>query len=253
MNHKSIILSILVLALFSCESKVKSDATVSEIENSDNTIPESQAVVDKKTKYRDTIAIDYAKNEKLLEVLKMLPESTMASWEWSKADREKTVAYIKQHNFIIDSTEMYNNIKYIEPNTMGIQVVDGFWTLSIYPFSEDEYFVVTNDIVGDGNDIQTFNFKKNELTPTKMINWFSEFDSKLLANNTAACIALLEDNKLTFEYDFSDKNTIKIASWSLNKDEADSCLKGNAINYELNKVKRTFEITKIYWENNQTE
>ncbi|OAD44551.1 hypothetical protein [Polaribacter atrinae] len=253
MNYKIIILLILSIGFFSCESNVKKSLKPNETENIEKTVSEPKPEIKIKNEFRDTISVDYLKNKKLLDILKVLPESTMRSWEWKKVDREKTVSFIEKNNFIIDTTEMYNNIKYIQPNTIGIQVVDGFWTLSIYQFEENDFFIVTNDIVGDGNDIQTFNFKNNELTPTKMINWFNDFDSKLLLKNSTECIELLEDNQLTFEYDFRDKNMIKISSWLLNKNESKGCLKGNSINYKLNKSNKTFDITIIYWKNNETE
>ncbi|MEN7547198.1 hypothetical protein AAG747_04720 [Rapidithrix thailandica] len=252
-NYKITLFLLLSLGFFSCDSKIKSNTKIVETENTKTMISDPVPEVEEKNQYADTISINYLENKKLLEILKLVPESTMGSWEWSKKEREKTVEFIEKNNFIVDTTEMYNTIKYIQPNTIGIQVVDGFWTLSIYQFDENDFFVVTNDMVGDGNDIQTFNFINNKLTPTKMINWFGEFYTNLLLNNSTDCIQLLEENLLTFEYDFSDENMVEISSWLLNKNEADHCLKGNSINYKLNKSKRTFEVTKIHWKENTTE
>ena len=148
---------------------------------------------------------------------------------------------------------MYNNIKYVKPNTIGIQVVDGFWTLSIYEFDKNDFFIITNDIVGDGNDIQTFNLIKEKLTPIKMINWFSEFDYKLLLNESTNCIELLEENQLTYNYDFNDKNIITISSWLMNETENANCLKGNSVKYKLNKENRIFDIVDVYWKSDKTE
>ncbi|PZW37576.1 hypothetical protein LX95_02885 [Mesonia algae] len=252
-NYKTIIFLILSIVIFSCNSEVKQKSKLVEQKNNETSDTEPTYELEEKVKYRDTIQINYLKNKKLLNILTLLPESTMDSWEWSKKDRERTVEFIEKNNFIIDSTQMYNNIKYIKPNTIGIQVVDGFWTLSIYEFNENDYFVVTNDIVGDGNDIQTFNFKNGKLTPTKMVNWFSEFDNKLLLNKSTDCIELLEENQLTYNYNFNDKNIILISSWLLNESENKNCLIGNSIKYELNKEKRTFDIADIYWKKDKSE
>ena len=176
----------------------------------------------------------------------------MRSWEWSKEDRNTTVESIVNNNYFIDSTETYNNIKYINPNTLGIQVIDGFWTLSIYEFNENHSFVVTNDIVGDGNDIQTFVFINNRLTPTKMINWFDKFYSDLRLNNTEKCVEFIENNQLSFNYDFTNPNIVIISSW-LTQEEAQNCLKGNSIKYKLNKKNKTFDIVDIYWKKDKTE
>ncbi|PHS08592.1 MAG: hypothetical protein COA88_06410 [Kordia sp.] len=145
---------------------------------------------------------------------------------------------------------MYNNIKYLKPNTLGIQVVDGFWTLSIYEFNENHSFIVTNNIVGDRNNIQTFNFINNKITPLKMINWFGGFEYKLLINNTTDCIELLENNLVSYNYNFSDKDIVEI-SGALNKEESENCFKGNTIKYKLNKKDRTFDIVDVYWKNDK--
>jgi len=223
------------------EAKKRKDLTLLKPSNS------------KSSEYRDTIAINYKDNKKVLDVLTLFPETDMGSWNWSQKERIDMVNYIKKNNVVIDSTEMFLNIKYVKPNTIGIQVVDGSWTLSIYEFDENDYFVVTNDIVGDGNDIRTYNLKNKKLTPTKMVNWFSEFDNKLLIDKSNNCIELLEDNQLTFTYNFSEKDVVKISSWLLNKKESNNCLKGNAIDYRINKAKRTFDITNVYWKKNKTE
>ncbi|MFD2562902.1 PA3715 family protein [Aquimarina rubra] len=206
----------------------------------------------KAVEFRDTIAVDYHKNKTLLNILKQLPETTLNSWEWSKKDRIKTVDFIKKNNYLIDSTETYNTIKYIKPNTIGIQVVDGFWTLSIYEFNENHHFIITNDIVGDGNDVQTFNFINNEIKPLKMTNWFDGFEYNLLSNNKVDCIKLLEDQQLTYNYNLKDKSSIEISSFSLAKNEAKNCLNGNTIKYKLNKRDKTFDIIDVYWKKDKT-
>lgn len=234
---------LLLIILNSCIQNAKKESTNLKTSN-------ITTEIDQDLSYRDTIAIDYSKHEKLLTVLKLLPESTMNSWEWSKKDREKTVECIEQNNFIIDSTKLYHNINYIKPNTMCIQVVDGLWTLSLYEFQKNHYFIVTNDIVGDGNDVQTFNFINNEIVPLKMINWFDGAGYKLLKQNDVnECHQVIEDNFLSFNYDFSHKSEIKISSW-LTQNDSEGCLKGNTIKYKLNKQTKTFDVVDIYWKKN---
>ncbi|WP_019039732.1 hypothetical protein [Psychroflexus tropicus] len=253
-NYKIIILLILAIGIYSCNSKVKSNSSEKSIQNETPISIEPINETKKEIKYSDTIYINYIENKTLLNILKILPETTMESWEWSKKDREKTVEFIEENNFIIDTTEMYNNIKYIKPNTIGIQVVDGFWTLSTYDFGENNYFIVTNDIVGDGNNIQTFNFSNNELKPSKMVNWFGEFEyNLLLSSDSTKCLEFLKENENTYDYDFSDKNIITISSWLISKKESETCLKGNTIKYKLNKENRTFDIIDIYWKDNENE
>lgn len=198
-----------------------------------------------KATFRDTLLINYKQHEALLNILKSVPEYTMDSWEWSKQDRVKTVDFIEKHNYIIDSTQFFHNIKYIRPNTIVIQVVDGFCTLSIYQYNESNYFVVTNDMVGDGNDIQTYNYINNKLTPTKRVNWFSGFKYKILLNNSKKCTDLIDDAFLTFKYNFANKTNVYISS---NELEDRNCFKGNSINYQLSKKDRSFNVVSIDWQ-----
>ena len=113
--------------------------------------------------------------------------------------------------------------------------------------------IVTNDIVGDGNDVQTFNYINNELKPLKMINWFGDFKYRLLSKNTPNCIELLEGYQLTYDYDFTDKNSVEISSWLITENESENCFKGNSIKYKLNKENRTFDIVDVYWKKNSIE
>ena len=248
MNYRCTILLIFAIGLNSCNHKEKSNSVVNKQKGSK--IIDKNSITEIEMAFRDTIAIDYLKNKMLLNILKLLPETTMDSWRWPKKDRIKTVESIKRNNYLIDSTEMYNNIKYIKPNTLGIQVVDGFWTLSIYEFNENHSFIVTNNIVGDRNNIQTFNFINNKITPLKMINWFGGFEYKLLINNTTDCIELLEKNQVSYNYNFSDKDIVEI-SGALNKEESENCFKGNTIKYKLNKKDRTFDIVDVYWKSDE--
>jgi len=252
-NYRSVVVLILTICCFSCTSKGKSSSIQSTPETNDTLVTPSVSKIENDAPYRDTIYIDYLRHKSLLTILKMLPESSMASWEWNKTDREKTVAFIEKNNFMIDSTEMYYNIEYLEPNAIGIQVIDGFWTLSIYKFTEDDYFVVTNDRVGDGNDIHTFNFKDGELSPTKMRNWFGEFDKELVLTNSNECLELLEDNLITFEFQFGAGDYVEIGSWFFTKNNSENCFKGNTIAYKINRAERTFDISRIYWKSKKNE
>lgn len=200
--------------------------------------------------YKDTIAIDYLANRKLLEILKVLPKETMTSWEWSTEERLKTVQFIEKNNFLIDSTEMYNNIKYIKPNTLGIQVVDGFWTLSVFELNSEKNIVITNDIVGDGKDINTFIYDEEDLKRIEFEKLFGKGIDNVLKKQSDECLLEMEDAFLTFDYDFSDSNIVKIESWGIDKIESINCFKGNTIEFKLNKSKGIFELKKVYWNEN---
>ena len=82
-----------------------------------------------------------------------------------------------------------------------------------------------------------------------MINWFGDFEYRLLLNNTKSCVDLIENNELSLNYDFSDDQGVEISCPSLFKNETNNCLKGNSIKYKLNKENRTFDVLDVYWSN----
>ena len=174
----------------------------------------------------------------------------MGSWDWSQKDRIDMVNYIKENNFVIDSTEMFLNIKYVKPNTFGMSIVDGFWTLSIYDIDFNTQIIITNDIVGDGNSFTAYQLKDKKLEILNLNEVFGDYFSRLLKNKSEECTNLLYENEITFDYDFSHPEFIKISSWYLHKLETD-CFKGNTIILKLNKSNRKFETTEILWEENK--
>ena len=253
---KQILIFLILILLSSCKTDKKNDGInqsesilktkVEKIENNSN-IPKNTNVNEQ---YKDTITIDYLANRKILEILKILPKETMDSWEWTKKERLKTVTFIEKNNFLIDSTETYNNIKYIKPNTLGIQVVDGFWTLSIFELNSGKNIVITNDIVGDGKDINTFIYDGNDLEKIEFEKLFEKGIDNVLKNQSEECLLEMEDAILTFDFDFSDSNVVKIASWGIDKSESTNCFKGNELEFKLDKSKEIFELKKVYWNEN---
>lgn len=234
---------IIFLVLNSCkknERVLKAD----EIKNVDKLKnPKKETdIVENSSKYRDTLEINYLGHKNLLEILKILPDSTMASWGWKASDRVNFVDFIEKNNFTIDSTEQYQNIKIIKPNTIGIQIVDGYWTLSIYKVNPNNYIVITDDIVGGGNDIKTFEFINGKLI-SKKINFFKRYLSQILKEDSK-CLELLEDNNLFFEYNFEDESKIIIKNLILS-DEDKNCFKGNILHYKLNLKSQNFDLIKV--------
>ncbi|CAL2092828.1 DKNYY domain-containing protein [Tenacibaculum sp. 190524A05c] len=201
-------------------------------------------------KHADTISIDYLKHQKILDILKLLPKQTMTSWEWTQENRIKTVDFIEKNNFLVDSTKMFNNITYIKPNTLGIQVVDGFWTLSIYQLTSAKTLIITNDIVGDGKDINSFLFTENSFEKIEFNQLFGKGIKNLIKNQSEQCVLELEDNYFTFDYDFTDKNIVTFTSWGLEKDEHQNCFKGNVLEFELNTSEEKFELKSMFWKEN---
>ena len=147
---------------------------------------------------------------------------------------------------MIETNRLYRNIKYVKPNTIGISIIDGFWTLSVYDISLDTKIVITDDIVGGGNSISIYELKNDELTSldsNKIL--FNNFND-LLKNKSKECIDMLDEEVPFFDYDFSNPSYIQISSWSIDTQE-NNCFVGNKMRLELNKSKRKFETSDITW------
>ncbi|CAL2075413.1 hypothetical protein [Tenacibaculum sp. 190524A05c] len=215
-----------------------------------NSFSDTTRIKKENKKHSDTISIDYLKHQKILNILKLLPKQTMTSWEWTQEDRIKTVDFIEKNNFLVDSTKKFNNITYIKPNTLGIQVVDGFWTLSIYELTSDKTLIITNDVVGDGKDINSFLFTENSFKKIEFNQLFGKGIKSLIKNQSEQCVLELEDNYFTFDYDFTDKNIVTFTSWGLEKDEHQNCFKGNVLEFELNTSEEKFELKSMFWKEN---
>jgi hypothetical protein len=201
-------------------------------------------------KFSDTLKINYAAHKELLNILTLLPDSAMASWEWHQKDREKFVHFIAQNNYTVDTTEMYMTIKEIKPNTFKIQVVDGLWSLSIYKVKPENYIVITDDVVGDGNDIKCFEYERGSLKFVSLKDLFGDYFLKLLYNEKdTTCKELIREEQITFNYNFSDRNRVHIASSSLKEKVAGKCLKGNTMQFEFNPLNKNFKLAEIGWTN----
>jgi ribosomal 50S subunit-recycling heat shock protein len=224
----------------SLKTEVKSQESNQKVQSADT------------VKIADTIRINYKENKEILEILKLLPNKSMGSWEWPKSERDEMIKSISKNNYYIDTTPNYNNIKYIKTNTIGIQVVDGFWTMSIYKIALNNYIVITDDLVGDGNDLISFEYKNGNLTEIEFNSLFDGLQKNLLKDaDEKDCAELLEDDLLTFSYDFKEKQNITINSWLLNKDENENCFKGNTLNYKLIPELKRFTLESIIWKINE--
>ncbi|PHS08593.1 MAG: hypothetical protein COA88_06415 [Kordia sp.] len=94
MNYRCTILLIFAIGLYSCNHKEKINSVVNKQKESEIIDKNSITEIQIDTAFRDTIAIDYLKNKTLLNILKLLPETTMNSWWWPKKDRIKAVESI---------------------------------------------------------------------------------------------------------------------------------------------------------------
>ena len=190
----------------------------------------------------DTIKINYQQNKDLLEILKIIPDKSMESWEWDKADRTNMVEDVKSYNYFIDTDKSYNNIVTIKPHFIKIQVVDGTWIMAIYPIGIEHFMVVTDDMVGGGNDLSFYEFKRGKLTEIEKTPFETSLINDFLGDkDNKECVRLLEDNLLFFKYDFEHKDRITIKSFL---EEDTHCLKWKTLIYRFNPEKKIFELDK---------
>jgi len=197
---------------------------------------------------QDTIRINYLEHKDLLSILTVLPDSSMKSWDWKENERKDFVRFIEKNNFTVDITKGYNDIIEIKPNTIRIKVVDGLWVLSIYKIKSNNYIVITDDIVGDGNDIMSFEYNNGKLTCIELDKLFGDYFAELLIDrNKSNCTEFLDENKIGFEYNFEDEEKVTIEnSWNL-KEENNRCFKGNTLAFTFNRMTKKFDLTKVYW------
>jgi len=238
---KNLFLSFLVLLVISCNKKEQQQ----NIEAKDQNVTAQDTTEISDTKKQDTLRIDYAEHKNLLDILTLLPDSSMASWGWSKKERIEFVKDIQKNKFTTGAPEHFSSIKLAQPNTIEIQVVDGIWIFSIYKIKPNNYIVITDDIVGDGNDLLAFEYKDGVLEYIAFENLFDNFLTALLVNkDDKNCIDLLEENNIGFEYLFTGTKKIEIANLSLTEGN-NECFKGNSLNYEFNPALKKFELKTI--------
>lgn len=239
---KQIILVLLVFTFISCKKK-------NQIQKSKDLNTESQSntesiIEEKDPRKPDTLKITYQEHKNLFDILTILPDSTMASWGWPKNDRIEWVKNIQKNNYAVNSPDYFSNISLIAPNTIRIGVVDGSWILSIYKKATNNYIVITDDIVGDGNDFHAFEYTNGNLSSISMEKLFNGFLKTILADkNDKNCLEFFDDNKIGFEYSFIGTKKIKISNSSL--EDNDGCFRGNTLNYEFNSETETFNLTDI--------
>ena len=239
---KGILLLVIGFLLVTCSNSEKE-----KMENES-----SFDILEKTFKKGDTVRIDYASNQMKLRILPLLPDSCFSAWEWPLTEREQLTNSVRKYGYFIDSVRGYCDIMKVKNNYLRVQVVDGGWEYAIYRIRKDNYTVVTNDIVGDGNQINIYEYKDGRLTfgqtPTDAFGMLMRTLQKdSLSGSCQESLNVLKEEPI-FRYDFSQLNKAEIeASWVLTKEEFGTCLKGNALTYKFNPETKSFDLVRIYW------
>lgn len=252
---KQLIIILFTLTILSCKNETLNG--VSKTSKPKDTVAKEVLKHDKKLNSRNKIAIDFKKNKDLLDIILLLPESSFSSWEWKLEDRIKWYNEIKENGYYTDDNPDYFNLKYFEPHRAGFSIVDGYWSITIYKTSESSFIVITNDIVGDGNNLNFYEVKSNALKnylneEELFLNFKEVLKKKELTEN---CDEEFEElNDAMFEFDFTKKNKVEIeSSWYFTKEDYQNCFVGNAILYIFNPKTKRFEIEKVYWKAKEKE
>lgn len=245
-NKPFIVVVFLILSFFlfqSCLNQSKKEEKKEHI----ITIENSSKIV---TIPKGALAIKYAEHKNLLDILTLLPNNTMDSWGWSTEERVELVNFIKENNYSLGFPEHFSKMDLIGPNALGIQVVDGYWILAIYKIKKNNYIVITDDIVGDGNDLHSFEYNTKKLTEIKFESLFDELyiSNLLIDKKNSECKSLLDDNQIGFEFDFTSTTILKISnSYYLKKEVNENCLNGNTLYYKFNSSKKKFDLIEMKW------
>lgn len=204
-------------------------------------------------KNRDTLKIKYLEHKNLLNILTKLPTHTMESWKWSEGERIKFVKFIQENDFAFSSSPHFSKFSLIGANTIGIQVVDGYWTLAIYKIKTNNYIVITDDRVGDGNDLHAFEYKDGKLHEINFENLFDKsFFYNLMIYDEGEVEDVLEETMPWFDYDFTSTTNLIISNpHNLKEDELKNSLKGNTMNYKFNPLEKKFDLIAISWEKSE--
>lgn len=197
------------------------------------------------------IEVDFSQNKDLLDAILLLPDSAFASWEWKLKDRKSWYNEIESNNFYIDNDPQYFTQTNFGPNFAKFTIVDGTWSISLYKATDNSFIVISNDVAGDGKDINIYEIKANEIVRTSTVEkMFGDYYEllKQQGGNQECQQKYNEIEHPLFDFNFSDPVMAEIeSSWYLLKDEYSDCLQGNALLYKFNTYKKTFDLEKIYW------
>lgn len=197
------------------------------------------------------VKVNFVEHKELLDVILLLPDSAFPGWEWKLEERKVWYNEIKEHDFYTDKNPDFFNQTYLKQNSAKFLIADGSWSVSLYRTSDNSSIVITDGIVGDGNEIYIYEIKSNKILRTADIKAvFGDYVELIKQKDDKKdCGKKYEElNDPIFFFNFSDRIRVEIeSSWYLLKDNYSDCLKGNALSYKFNPDTKKFDLTEIYW------
>lgn len=189
------------------------------------------------------VPIDYDSNKELLEILCLLPDSAMASWEWKASERRRWVDEIKASGFVVDTSDVTFNVKAIKPHFLDYQVVDGTWKLAIYKLGLRNRLVFTDDVTG-GHDINIYFFDGKQLQARQ--DFLQALRDALLPADAAGdCAATWAEDFPFFEFDCSKENSLVVTMPEFDRASFGECLIGNQVTFGV--TVDGFKVEKAEW------
>ncbi|MES2829989.1 MAG: hypothetical protein V4687_17665 [Bacteroidota bacterium] len=218
------------------------------VTNDDNELSPSSS---EESSYAKIVKLDYQENAEILNILPLLPDSSMGTWKWEKNERSAMVNSLINTGQFLDTTENYNTITKLTPNYFQTQVVDGLWSASLYKIAEHNFVVITSDVAGDGYFNNAYQVIGKEIKELQMSDLFGKDPEHLLLRITnEGCRKLILDNSLR-NYDFSDSLLVRISSSYFTKKDNGDCLVGNELIYKFNRSTKKFDFLKTHWRSSE--
>lgn len=174
------------------------------------------------------------KRIKTLKLLSKIPEVSMKSWEWSAEDRIEFINSSIEAGYLINDNSGMLQKKFVSDNHLFIQVVDGALEYNVVEYEKNKYYIITNDIVGDSNFIQTYNVESSVIKTISIEKSFPKGLFDFFLKKT--------DNCLAYEDLIPLRVTIKDDLLLVNGWYEDECLIKKEITFKLNTSRLIYEL-----------
>lgn len=201
--------------------------------------------------YPKRLPLDFESHKEILNLILLLPDESFGSWSWSIDDRIAWYTEIEQNNSYVVNIPFFLNQIELSAHKAHFSILDGSWIISLYEANDDSIFIITNNIVGDGNIIHIYEAQNNKLIHSySQEDIFGNFEELVtLPIQITDCEKILENATLyLYDVDLKDKQIVEFNnSWYHTKEEFGGCLRGNTIQYTFNPNAKSFDITRIYW------
>jgi hypothetical protein len=217
-----------------------------------------EMVISNEKPFSDTVWIKNQEEQFLLKVLTMLPDSAMGtSWKWSIQERKQMVDEGIKRLYLINNSECCHRKKIKSQYNFFTTVVDGNWEMVLFKISEDNFIVITDERVGDGDGLNAFELNGDNLTALPVSEVIPKtirlFYKSPLSPSDEEEISDYEKNgneSVFLEYLFlQDKIVIGqyLGKGDVQKTH-NKVYNGNRLDLNFNKKTKRFDIGKIYWE-----